>query len=674
MYAHSVQSASNDCGVASIETILKQLKIKFDGINFGKILNHSVEQGLSIANMQTLLKEYGVMSEAYQVTSIEELEKQQFPLILMCKNEGLPHYIVLHKIEGNQFTVSDPAKPQILVKTREEILKTFMGYAICIESIEKKKNTYQINLLYRKIMSSLSLKSKLQIICFSILKYVCPLSLVFFMQYVMIYQMENITMPYFSIICVFFLSLMLGYFIINVADSRLKTMTENKFQKTVLLDYYRLKIKNVIDKKDIDQIMGYFYNLMMSVTGVLYKFYLKVDILFVGILCAVLMRINLFLAISIILWAAAFAVIIRFRVNRIRNAEKNMVNTLNGMSASIEEQVRLSLDIQLFSKCKDAENKLLKKMEGYFDGKIQANEEMAFIDSVFEFISACVLLTTFGLFVYCYESGINQSMTALLLSVFIISIILARLKPVAQTWVKYQKSAIAVEYIQNNETVQKEGQICTEENLGESKIQSITLNNITYSYEEKHKVIENFTVEFKQGEITGITGANGSGKSTLLKMILGLIEPDEGQIQVNGKSYFSLVNKNIREYITSYSPEMNLFQNTVQNNILFQLHSEHCGEYDNQRRDFSLPFPDNYVVYSRGNNLSQGQIQKLLLMRCLQQNKDIYIFDEPTSNLDAESIEVFENIIEKLAAANKIVIVISHEPDILKRCNTLYSL
>ena len=72
----------------------------------------------------------------------------------------------------------------------------------------------------------------------------------------------------------------------------------------------------------------------------------------------------------------------------------------------------------------------------------------------------------------------------------------------------------------------------------------------------------------------GITGANGSGKSTLLKIMSGLLEPDEGEILVNHQSCHTLSDKGMENYISVYSPEMSLFQNTVENNILFRIEDE----------------------------------------------------------------------------------------------------
>lgn len=679
MYAHSMQSKSNDCGIASIQTIFKQLKIKFSGVHLQKIIGDSMEQGLSISNIQTILEEYGVFSEAYEVSDIEKLAEQQFPMILMCENRGLPHYVVLHKTDGQIFVVSDPAKPQIEEKTKEEIKNIFMGYVICIERIEHvDKKSFSISKLYTDIISKLELKKKLLIIGVAILKYMCPLSLVFFIQYTMIYQMENMSLPYYGIVCVFFLSLMLGYFYVNQADSKIRTEIENSFQKVALYDYYKINLSDVVEKKNIDHIMGHFWNLLMSVTGVLYKFYLKIDILFVGFLCGLLMRVNLMLGIWVIMWAFSFAAVIWFQVNKIRNYERNLVYSSNELSSTIEEEVRLSYDIKLFSKEDNANHKLLESMEEYFQAKLKANDMTAFIDSVFEFISACVLLTAFGMFVYSYVFEKNESMTMLFISIFIISVILARLKPVAQTWVKYQKSAIAVEYIQNcGKDVKPDYETNTNQKNFEEEIWEIKLKNISFDYKNNLNVLYKFNGDFCKGDIIGITGANGSGKSTLLKIISGLLEPNEGEILINNQSYHTLADKKMESYISVYSPEMSLFQNTIENNILFKLNGEETKkniDLEKLKEAFLLPFSNNYIVYSRGSNLSQGQIQKLLLLRCLNQNKCIYIFDEPTCNLDLNSIKVFGKIIKELAEKGKIVILVSHDSEILQTCTKLYHL
>ena len=130
----------NQCQTIAVlhqyKRFFKQLKIKFNGIHPEKIMGKSTEQGLSIRNMQDILEEYGVYSEAYEVSDIEKLAEQEFPMILMCKNSGMPHYVVLHKTDGETYIVSDPAKPQIEEKREWKSKKILwdMRFALIILS------------------------------------------------------------------------------------------------------------------------------------------------------------------------------------------------------------------------------------------------------------------------------------------------------------------------------------------------------------------------------------------------------------------------------------------------------------------------------------------------------------------------------------------------------------
>ncbi|MDW4608260.1 ABC transporter ATP-binding protein, partial [Escherichia coli] len=74
-----------------------------------------------------------------------------------------------------------------------------------------------------------------------------------------------------------------------------------------------------------------------------------------------------------------------------------------------------------------------------------------------------------------------------------------------------------------------------------------------------------------------------------------------------------------------------------------------------------------HQIDGKATNISQGQKQKILLMRSLSQEKDIYLFDEPTGNLDRNSTELFLNEVEKLVNEEKIVIVVTHDKDVIAR-------
>lgn len=188
------------------------------------------------------------------------------------------------------------------------------------------------------------------------------------------------------------------------------------------------------------------------------------------------------------------------------------------------------------------------------------------------------------------------------------------------------------------------------------------------------EILKPFKGEFEAGQVSLISGINGSGKTTLLKILQGLCSPDSGKITINQTySVNSLKSSNILDYMSIYSPEFKVFPGSVQQNIDFSLFNslplDHSLTFD-----FSLGISPFYQVSSKGKNISKGQEQKLLLLRAFNQDKDIYIFDEPTGNLDREAIDIFITKIEELASKQKLVIIVSHDDKLIDKFGIKYKL
>ncbi|MBL1228355.1 hypothetical protein IW492_03800 [Enterococcus sp. BWB1-3] len=135
MYAHYMQKSSTDCGIASLRVILSQLEIKIKNVSeLYKHYNLKKDQGLSLGELNEILLQYGVVSSAYEVREFEELEKvEQLPMVLVVENEGYAHYVVVHAIDGEHYTVSNPAEPTLRVYEKEDLRAIFLGYGECIE-------------------------------------------------------------------------------------------------------------------------------------------------------------------------------------------------------------------------------------------------------------------------------------------------------------------------------------------------------------------------------------------------------------------------------------------------------------------------------------------------------------------------------------------------------------
>lgn len=676
MYAHYMQNAESDCGIAAIRTILEQLKCQMkDSQELYRYYKMDKTQGLSLSKLKDILMDFGIQSNAYGVDEFEAIKKvEQFPIVLVVENDGMAHYILVHDIKGSTFTISDPAESEVKVYEEEYIKSIFLGYALCIENYEKNlvvpSNKRKIvgtgDVLYNEIMQNISRFKKIKMVALMILKYILPLVITIVMQ---IYMEKNQAISYAELIFPICISLVLivTFYSINKLESKQKAQIENMMQEKVLIKYYHQKMEDIYSGKNIENISGYFWNLFYSVSGLLEKFYLSLNITYLLSLLIFLGILNINLMLLIMVWGALFSLYLVKQIKEIKNTEKDIIGKSSVFFQSVEDNIRNSFDIHLYGKKNEAGNFVENKMENYFGTRLRSVRNSTRVSSMYEFFNVMILISAF-VFLALDISGTNSvSLLNASNSILIISMILGSVSPVVQTWLNYETSKVAIDHIQSSNdyqdySVQKEIEI-----LPFNEISQLKLMDISFNYGEK-EVIKKFSAVFKAGKVYGVFGGNGAGKSTLVKLVSGILSPKSGSITINQNLIKNTLNStNMSEFISMYSSECGLYRNSLIRNIQFKVFNEELSQAEKRTYNdlFSLELPGSYLIQNEGNNLSQGQKQKILLMRTFFSEKSIYIFDEPTGNLDYQSKEILKQEISKLAEKGKIVLLISHEEDVL---------
>ena len=194
---------------------------------------------------------------------------------------------------------------------------------------------------------------------------------------------------------------------------------------------------------------------------------------------------------------------------------------------------------------------------------------------------------------------------------------------------------------------------------------NIEIRNLSYAYTEDKKVLEEISMEIPDKGYIAIVGESGCGKSTLAKILIGTNPDYEGSITVGNKELCTINEQNLLENITYISGNSYLFKGTVKENLLVgdskATEEEMWDVLDKVNlKDFLESEKGlNTMILEGSVNLSGGQRQRLALARALLHQSDIYIFDEATSNIDAESEESIMTQIHALAK-KKTVILISH--------------
>ena len=205
----------------------------------------------------------------------------------------------------------------------------------------------------------------------------------------------------------------------------------------------------------------------------------------------------------------------------------------------------------------------------------------------------------------------------------------------------------------------------------------ITVKDVTFSYDGKRDVLKHASMNFGSTGMCAIVGESGSGKSTVVNLLLGAYHPQQGSILVGNKPLETLSRESYYSHISVVSYNTYIFNETIRQNFMLAKENVTEDEIYTALKKVNLY---NFIVDNGGldkvitedaANISGGQKQRLALAINLVANKDIYIFDEATSNIDIDSEAIIMNNIKELSK-EKSVIVISHRLANVVAADTIY--
>ena len=201
-----------------------------------------------------------------------------------------------------------------------------------------------------------------------------------------------------------------------------------------------------------------------------------------------------------------------------------------------------------------------------------------------------------------------------------------------------------------------------------TKTKAIEFKNVSVNLGGR-SILQDFNLTVSRGEKVAIVGDNGSGKTTIINLLLRLLEPDKGEIFMDG---VLITEYNIEEYRRKFSvvsQDTHLFKGTIKDNIVLDEESSHDADADD-RLKFCTEVIEGWEhqydtdVGSEGVKLSGGERQKVALLRALNRKTDILVLDEPTSNYDIESETEFNRfILEDMNYG--FCFIVTHRKDIL---------
>lgn len=184
----------------------------------------------------------------------------------------------------------------------------------------------------------------------------------------------------------------------------------------------------------------------------------------------------------------------------------------------------------------------------------------------------------------------------------------------------------------------------------------ISVNKLSKQF-TRLQVLDEIQIQLMQGKSYALIGPNGSGKTTLIKSILGLVIPDTGDIQMEGKSI--LGKWDYRKKI-GYMPQIGRYPDHMQVGQIFSMISN-IRQGDTQLDEELIEaFNLKSIYQKRMHTLSGGTCQKVSAALAFLHNPPILILDEPTAGLDPLAVEILKEKVKKETASGKLLIITSH--------------
>lgn len=370
-----------------------------------------------------------------------------------------------------------------------------------------------------------------------------------------------------------------------------------------------------------------------------------------------------------------------------KNFQKKMLKAqklYRVLTAKVNNHIPESINnmemIKSFAKEKYMEEKYLTYLSDSYD----AMDKINFYDSIFSpmiLILRSVAVSVVVILSSDYLSFLEISIGSVVASIELINNIFAPIENLGMELQNIQQSIAGIyridEFLNEKEESKKNISLTYDKIISNNNL-DIKFNNVSFHYEKGENILENISLIIKDKENITFVGRTGAGKTTLFKLILGLVEPNKGEITLGQVKVSEIPNKEKRKIFGYVEQQFSFIKGSVAEQISLKDENISRRDIENAMKfvgldDYIITLEKGYDTFATEDLFSQGQRQLLSIGRAIVTNPKIILLDEITAALDSETEEKIISVL-KNASSERTVLSISHRLSSILTCDKIIKL
>lgn len=458
---------------------------------------------------------------------------------------------------------------------------------------------------------------------------------------------------------------LISFFVKNIRSEQLNLISHLRYSKFVKTDLG--KIQNSITKECDNVVFGYTQYISVFQNAIFVIVYLILSLF-----------VNPKFSIIVIFGGIVSNLIFRKVYVNSENISFSISNKNNHFMSLVLQHITNFKYLKATNRAKDHKKMIENVMHDIEDNQMK----LGFISGLSLSLREPLLVLFLVGAIFLHINYFNGDIASILLILILLYRTFSSLMTVQTNWTGFLKYVGSIRFIKEVKKEFLSQQEIIEGKLFKSIDATINVKNLSYSYNNEQIILNQVSLTIPANSSVAFVGRSGSGKTTLINLLIGLLEPTNGSISIDGVSLKEYNIESYRGKVGLITQEVVVFNDTLFNNVTFwdEKNEKNLTRFYEIIEKVDLTeFINNFnekedlILGDNGVLMSGGQRQRLSIARELYKENEILVLDEATSALDTETEKIIQQSIDALKGSVTIIII-AHRLSTIKNVDTIYLL